>query len=271
MGRLNLAQIASLSLLVVMLSATYAQLGGTRDLGPVNVPLTAAELAEPLESSQLTVDPQRLTTERSLRITLTNDLSSVMSFGVMYRFEKLEESGWVDFPSEPAWILPLIELQPGWIYNWDVNVTGFISGRYRVIKDVEVNGAKRNVSSEFIVQRPYTNSEGAPTYGYWLLVLGSSYGFDGSDPAMLELYNHGGLVLNFPSVYHLYRMEKGHLAEVEADGSSGPSSVVPPGDVFKEVFSLKVLGEGAYRYVRDVYVQGYRRPIQFSYEFNVIP
>ena len=248
----------------MILSSVYAQ----RDtvLNPVTPTsgLTPEELAEPLIATELTVNIQYVTTEKSLTITVQNYHNSSIEFGARYDFFKLKNGEWKPFPTDPIWILPLYGISPGGNFHQVANITGFISGRYRVTKEIQIGNAKKISAAEFIVERPQINPNGKPEYGYALKLLSLSERSLYSVPE-LTLYNQGGLTLTLPSEYHFYQRVNGEWVETAGNPGGGPSSVVAPGKNYVEYLDID-LKDHSFRYVRPVLVEGYNKPVQFVYE-----
>ncbi len=258
----RLATITALLLIIITTTALYAQ----KD-GPLSNTdkLTPEELAEPLETSQLTVNIQHVTNQTSLAIYITNNLSSNIAFGEPYSFYKLENRTWMPFPSQPIWIMPLYVLRPGGTRKQTADITGFVSGRYRVTKEIEIDGVKQMAGAEFIVERPRADPNEPPKYGYALkMVYISSKGID-SGPTVV-LYNQGGLTVTLPSEYHVYQLEDGEWVEIDSDPGGGPDTVVAPGEEYIEYLNLKSIGDSI-RYVRYVYVESYNKPVRFVLQF----
>lgn len=257
----------SLLLILIASTALYAQKDSMPTGANTKSELTPEELAEPLETSLLTVRVQHVKNETSLTIYVTNNLKSEIQFGEPYDFFKLENGSWTPFPYFPIWIMPLYGLQPGGTHRQVANITGFISGRYRVTKEIQIGGVKETAGAEFIVERPPIDPNGTPKYGYYLRVIGVSEQSIYSSGPTIELYNQGGLTLTLPGEFHVYNKVDGQWVEIT--GSSwGFSSTLAPGGLFRESITKESIQGKSFRYVRPVYVEGYNKTVQFVFELT---
>ena len=260
--------LLSTSLLLILITsmALYAQRDSIHNGANTKSELTPEELAEPLETSLLTVSNQHVKNETSLTIYVTNNLKSEIQFGEPYEFFKLENGSWTRFPYFPIWIMPLYGLGPGGTHRQVANITGLISGRYRVTKEIEISGVKETAGAEFIVERPPIDPNGTPKYGYYLRIMGFSSKSIYSKIPTLDLYNQGGLSLTLPSEYHFYQRVNGEWVETAGDPGGGPSGVIAPGGKYIEYLNIDFPEDHSFRYIRPVYVEGYNKPVQFIFE-----
>lgn len=127
-------------------------------------PVIGVQTPEPVDTSIYTGNAAGVTvtlvsnTAGSVRFSLKNDNSSIVTYGKEYRLERLEHDTWssvsyvVENPTVPA---VLCGLENNSISNCDINLKEFYGelskGTYRVIKAFYVNGNSYNIACEFEV------------------------------------------------------------------------------------------------------------------------
>ena len=263
----HIASVISITLLVIISTALFTEQSMT-----LNHTTTPSQTSNPnnitLESTQLTVSQQHVTTEKSMKIHLLNDFNSSIFFGVEYDFYKMESGNWTTFPSGPMWIMIGISRSPGEAYDESIDVSGMTSGLYRVSKEVDLGSAHKVVYADFTVDRPVDNPNGLPSYGYDPMVTGlAQESIESPNNPMVEIYNHGGLTLSLPSVYHIDKNVNGQWMTVYSNDTRVASFVLSPGGVYKEIWRYKFT-KGQYRYIREMAVSGYVNPISFFWDFD---
>jgi len=263
----HIASVISIILLVIISTALYTEYSITP-----NQTTTSSQTSNPknikLKSTPLTVSNQHVTTEKSMTIHLLNNFNSSIFFGVEYDFYKMESSNWTRFPSESMWILIGISRSPGETYDQSIDLSGLTSGLYRVSKEVDYGSSHKVLYADYTVDRPHDDPNGLPSYGYDPTVISLAHeSMESPYNPMVEIYNHGGLTLTLPSVYHIERSVNGQWVTVYSNDTSVAPYVLLPDGIYKEIWGYK-FDQGQYRYVREISAGGYVNPVSFVWDFD---
>jgi hypothetical protein len=263
----HIASVTSIIFLVIISTALFTE----QSMTP-NHTTTPSQTSNPnnitLESTQLTVSQQHVTTEKSMTIHLLNDFNSSIFFGVEYDLYKMGSGNWTRFPSEPSWIAIGFSRSPGETYDQSIDVSGLITGLYRVSKEVDLGSNHKVVYADFTVDRPHDNPNGVPSFGYNPFVVAlAEQSMESPNNPMVEIYNHGGLTLTLPSTYHIEENVNGQWVTVYSNDTRVAPYVLPPGGVYNEIWRYR-FDKGQYRYIRVISAGGYVNPISFIWDFD---
>ncbi len=180
--------------------------------------------------------------ERTLSVVTHIDVNVRYS---PFTMEKLVGGVWKPIPYEPKSNFVEAYLASAW-YTKRFNITGLDSGTYRVGMNVNFSAAW----IEFKVNRPDQSPDTRP-YGFRPI-----YFYENRQDGLqtLELANLGTRTLLIGSGYELERKTDAGWVTEESVADAGPPLEVESWGIYRQSFQLPV-GEGEYRYVKDVGVE----------------
>ena len=231
--------------------------------------------AESLLSAQARVEVDRLlvTTENYINLVITNDGNSNLEFSVEYYFDKLIDGNWVSVPSETAWNMTLLSLKPGESYSLKMNIIGLDSGKYRALKELQVEGTKacQTFYPEFRVERPVDDDPNTmPRWGVKMSCWVAEESMESPDYPVMELINEGARKLIMDPEYNIEKLESGRW---EPAWTYQPAvlvkTVVGWGETYKQILKVPQLIPGRYRVTKDIGIEGTNVKKQLQIEFDI--
>jgi len=204
----------------------------------------------------LNVHPLNVTDEASVTIRVFNPGPWTIEYGDMFQVEKVVNGSWRPVVTRGVWLAYLACLGAGGELSQSVNVTGLDSGIYRVSKEIEFGGQKQRFYAEFNVTRPIESGDVLPRWGLRYEAGVAEASVESPDRPMLILDNLGARTLYLDDSYTLLRDENGVYKAFYQRDSSGNTSTVEWGRVFKLIISEPNLPAGNYRLIKVLGVQG---------------
>ena len=217
---------------------------------------------------KLILNPSMITNETTATFQINNNLGRQISFNDTYFFQRLTEVGWQSYPSEIIWTYSLNGVNPGGIYTHRINIEGLITGKYKLIKNINYDDSNINLSTEFSVNRPIINPESSPKYGYRLISFFSMESKDNFNYTVLNLINMGGLKLDISKGYEIEQLINDTWKKFYSYNATEEPVILNSQDKYSQILEIKFL-PGHFKLTKDVLVEGYENPIHYSIQFDI--